>query len=146
MSDPIVRLVNVSMRFGRQQVLANVSLDVYAHQTLALIGESGCGKSVTLKRIVGLLTPTEGEVYFEGKPVHRMTERELTAMRLRAGFLFQGAALFDSLTVFDNVAFGLRAKGGVPEEQVRRRVRERLQEVGLPPSAEPKMPDRKSVV
>jgi phospholipid/cholesterol/gamma-HCH transport system ATP-binding protein len=140
MSDPIVRLVNVSMRFGRQQVLANVSLDVYAHQTLALIGESGCGKSVTLKLIVGLLTPTEGEVYFEGKPVHRMTERELTAMRLRAGFLFQGAALFDSLTVFDNVAFGLRAKGGVPEEQVRRRVRERLQEVGLPPVAEAKMP------
>ncbi|HVK17824.1 MAG TPA: ATP-binding cassette domain-containing protein [Fimbriiglobus sp.] len=140
MSDPIIRLVNVSMRFGRQQVLANVSLDILPHQTVALIGESGCGKSVTLKLIVGLLTPTDGEVYFEGRPVHRMTERELTEMRLRAGFLFQGAALFDSLTVFDNVAFGLRAKGGVSEEDVRRRVRERLQEVGLPPAAEAKMP------
>ncbi len=139
-ADPIIRLVGVSKRFGRQQVLANVSLDVFPHQTLALIGESGCGKSVTLKLIVGLLTPTEGEVFFEGKPVHRMTERELTEMRLRVGFLFQGAALFDSLTVFDNVAFGLRAKGGVAEAEVRRRVRERLQEVGLPPSAEAKMP------
>ena len=138
--EPLIRLVNVSKRFGRQQVLANVSLDVLPHQTVALIGESGCGKSVTLKLIVGLLTPTDGEVFFEGKPVHRMTERELTEMRLRAGFLFQGAALFDSLNVYDNVAFGLRAKGGVAEEEVRRRVRERLQEVGLPPAAEAKMP------
>src|SRR5829696_7121086 len=138
--DPIIRLVGVSKQFGRQQVLANVSLDVFPHQTIALIGESGCGKSVLLKLIVGLLTPTEGEVFFEGKPVHRMSERELTEMRLRAGFLFQGSALFDSLTVFDNVAFGLRAKGGVSEEEVRGRVRERLQEVGLPPTAEAKMP------
>jgi phospholipid/cholesterol/gamma-HCH transport system ATP-binding protein len=90
--------------------------------------------------IVGLLAPTDGEVFFEGKPVHRMTERDLTEMRLRAGFLFQGAALFDSLTVLDNVAFGLRAKGGVTEEEVRGRVRERLQEVGLPPASEAKMP------
>ncbi len=140
MSDPIVRLVNVSMQFGRQQVLANVSLDVYAHQTLALIGESGCGKSVTLKLIVGLLTPTEGEVYFEGKPVHRMTERELTAMRLRVGFLFQQAALFDSLNVYDNVAFGLRTKGGFTEEEIRSRVHDRVTEVGLPEAAVRKMP------
>jgi phospholipid/cholesterol/gamma-HCH transport system ATP-binding protein len=140
MSDPIIRLVGVSKRFGRQQVLANMSLDVLPRQTVALIGESGCGKSVTLKLIVGLLAPTDGEVFFEGRPVHRMAERELTEMRLRAGFLFQGSALFDSLTVFDNVAFGLRAKGGVSEEEVRRRVRERLQEVGLPLSAEAKMP------
>jgi phospholipid/cholesterol/gamma-HCH transport system ATP-binding protein len=140
MSDPVIRLANVSVRFGRQQVLSNVSLDVFPHQTLVLIGESGCGKSVTLKLIVGLLKPTDGEVFFEGKPVHRMTERELTAMRLRVGFVFQQSALFDSLTVFDNVAFGPRAKGGFGEEAVRLRVRERLQEVGLPPTAEPKMP------
>jgi phospholipid/cholesterol/gamma-HCH transport system ATP-binding protein len=141
MSDePLIRLVGVSKRFGRQQVLANVSLDVLPHQTVALIGESGCGKSVFLKLIVGLLTPTDGEVFFEGRPVHRMTERERTEMRLRVGFLFQGAALFDSLTVFDNVAFGLRAKGGVSDVEVQRRVRERLQEVGLPPTAEGKMP------
>ncbi|MFO0850834.1 MAG: ATP-binding cassette domain-containing protein [Gemmataceae bacterium] len=140
MSDPLIRLENVSVRFGRQQVLSRVSFDVHKGETIALIGESGCGKSVTLKLIVGLLKPTDGEVYFEGKPVRTMTERERTAMRLRAGFLFQGAALFDSLSVFDNVAFGPRAKGGMTDAAVAARVRERLQEVGLPPTAEPKMP------
>ena len=139
-ADPIIRLDRVSIRFGRQQVLSDVSLAVDPQQTLGLIGESGCGKSVTLKLIVGLLRPTGGGVYFEGRPVHEMTERELTAMRLRMGFLFQGSALFDSLTVYDNVAFGLRAKGGVSEDEVRQRVRDRLREVGLPEAVEAKMP------
>jgi phospholipid/cholesterol/gamma-HCH transport system ATP-binding protein len=128
------------MMFGRQQVLSNVHLDVFPNETLALIGESGCGKSVILKLIVGLLKPTDGEVSFEGKTVHRMNERDLTAMRLRVGFLFQGAALFDSLSVFDNVAFGVRAKGGTSEADVLTRVRERLTEVGLPDGVEVKMP------
>jgi phospholipid/cholesterol/gamma-HCH transport system ATP-binding protein len=140
MNDPMIRLRGVSMRFGRQQVLSNISLDIHPQQTVVLIGESGCGKSVTLKLVVGLLTPTEGEVFFEGKPLRQMSERELTEMRLRAGFLFQQAALFDSLNVFDNVAFGPRAKGGMSEDAIRQRVRERLQEVGLPEAAESKMP------
>lgn len=139
-SDPLVRLENVSVRFGRQAVLSNVSFDLYPHETVALIGESGCGKSVTLKLIVGLLSPTTGDVTFEGKPIRSMSERELTAMRLRVGFLFQQAALFDSLNVFDNVAFGPRAKGGLTDAQIRDRVRERLQEVGLPATVESKMP------
>ena len=137
---PLIQLVNVSVRFGRQQVLSNISLDVFPHQTMVLIGESGCGKSVMLKLIVGLLQPTEGDVYFEGKSVHAMSERELTAMRLRVGFVFQGAALFDSLNVLENVAFGLRAKGGFAESDIRQRVRDKLMEVGLPPTAETKMP------
>jgi phospholipid/cholesterol/gamma-HCH transport system ATP-binding protein len=140
MNDPMIRLQGVSMRFGRQQVLSNVSLDIRPQETVVLIGESGCGKSVTLKLVVGLLTPTEGEVFFEGKPLRQMSERELTEMRLRAGFLFQQAALFDSLNVFDNVAFGPRAKGGMSEDAIRQRVRERLQEVGLPEASESKMP------
>jgi len=140
MSDPLFRLTNVAVRFGRQVVLAGVNLDLAAHETAAVIGESGCGKTVLLKLLVGLLRPTEGEVAFEGKPLGNMTEAELTAMRRRVGFLFQQAALFDSLTVFDNVAFGLRAKGGLGEEQVRSVVRDRLGEVGLPPGAEAKMP------
>ena len=140
MPEPLIRLVGVSVRFGRQEVLANVHLDIGAHETLALIGESGCGKSVTLKLIVGLLQPTEGEVFFEGKPLHRMRERELVAMRQRVGFLFQGAALFDSLTVFDNVAFGLRAKGIKGHGALQERVRASLQDVGLPVAAESKMP------
>ncbi len=138
--EPLIRLADVSVRFDQQRVLSHVSLDIFPHQTVVLIGESGCGKSVTLKLIVGLLRPTEGEVFFEGKPLHRMGERELTAMRLRVGFLFQQAALFDSLTVYDNVAFGPRAKGGFTEDAVAGRVRERLQEVGLPATSETKMP------
>ena len=137
---PIIRLRGVSVRFGRQQILRGIDLDIGRNQTLCVVGESGCGKTVTLKLIVGLLTPTEGEVLFEDAPLHRMSERELTRMRLRVGFLFQQAALFDSLTVYDNVAFGLRAKGGLTEADVRGRVRDRVAEVGLPATAEPKMP------
>jgi len=139
-SEPIIRLQNVTVRFDRQTVLEGISLDVLPNQTLVLIGESGCGKSVTLKLIVGLLKPTAGEVLFEGKPLHLMNERELTTMRLRVGFLFQQSALFDSLTVFDNVAFGPRAKGGFTEDSIRQIVRERLQDVGLPLTVETKMP------
>ncbi len=138
--NPLIRLRGASVRFGTQPVLTNVHLDVTAGETVALIGESGCGKSVTLKLIVGLLAPTEGEVLFDGRSVPAMNERELTALRMRVGFLFQGAALFDSLTVFDNVAFGLRAKGGVSEVDIERIVRERVAEVGLTPNVLPKMP------
>ena len=139
-AEPIIRLADATVRFDRQTVLEGITLDVLHHQTLALIGESGCGKSVTLKLIVGLLKPTSGDVLFEGKSVQKMTERELTAMRLRVGFVFQQAALFDSLTVFDNVAFGPRAKGGASEASIRSIVRDRLQEVGLPKASEAKMP------
>lgn len=138
--EPLIRLVGVSMQFGRQRVLSNVHLDVFPHETLALIGESGCGKSVTLKLIVGLLKPTAGEVFFEGQPLHRMSERQLTAVRRRVGFLFQAAALFDSLTVFENVAFGLRTKGGLRETDITRVVIERLADVGLTPAVLQKMP------
>jgi phospholipid/cholesterol/gamma-HCH transport system ATP-binding protein len=141
MSDtPVIQLRGVGVRFGRQQVLAGIDLAVRAHETLCVIGESGCGKTVLLKLIVGLLTPTEGEVQFEGTPLRTLSERDLTRVRLRVGFLFQQAALFDSLDVFDNVAFGLRAKGGFPEAEIAKRVRERLLEVGLPETVEPKMP------
>lgn len=139
-TDPMVSLRGVAVQFGTQTVLANIDLDIMPQDTLAVIGESGCGKTVLLKLIVGLLKPTTGEVSLEGKPLHTLTENELTQLRLRVGFLFQQAALFDSLTVFDNVAFGLRAKGGVSETDIATKVRERILEVGLPATAEAKMP------
>lgn len=137
---PVIRLQGVSVRFGRQEVLRGIDLDIGPHQTVAIIGESGCGKTVLLKLIVGLLKPTEGEVRFEETPLSRMSETELTRMRLRVGFLFQQAALFDSLNVYDNVAFGLRTKGGFTEEEIRSRVHDRVTEVGLPEAAVRKMP------
>ncbi len=137
---PIIELRNVGLRFGAHQVLAGINLAVAARETLAVIGESGCGKTVLLKIIVGLLQPTEGEVLFESTPLKSFTETDLTRMRLRIGFLFQQAALFDSLNVLDNVAFGLRAKGGVGEAEIQTRVRSRLEEVGLSPTVLEKMP------
>ncbi len=141
---PIIQLKNVGVRFGTHDVLRAITLDILPGQSIAIIGESGCGKTCLLKLIVGLLKPTEGEVLFEGKSLGALRERELTDLRLRVGFLFQSAALFDSLNVYDNVAFGLKAKGGLSAEDMRNRVRERLQEVGLPDNVETKMPSELS--
>ena len=137
---PLITLHQVSMQFGPQRVLHAIDLEIQRGQTLVVIGESGCGKTVLLKLIIGLLRPSVGRVIFDGKHLEELSERELTQQRLRFGFLFQGAALFDSLSVYDNVAFGLRAQGRVPEREIREIVRQRLQEVGLPPTAVSKKP------
>jgi phospholipid/cholesterol/gamma-HCH transport system ATP-binding protein len=137
---PILTLEQVSVEFGPQRVLHAIDLAVAAGRTLVVIGESGCGKTVLLKLLIGLLHPTAGRVTFDGQDLAAMPERELTRQRLRFGFLFQNAALFDSLTVFDNVAFGLRAQRRCPEAEVREIVRQRLQEVGLPAGAVDKKP------
>jgi phospholipid/cholesterol/gamma-HCH transport system ATP-binding protein len=128
------------MQFNGQPVLNAVNLSIGAGQTLVVIGESGCGKTVLLKLIIGLLRPTMGRVSFDGKVLADLPERERTRQRLRFGFLFQGAALFDSLSVFDNVAFGPRAQGGRPEAEVGETVRQRLQEVNLPLDVAAKKP------
>ncbi len=138
--QPIIALEDVSVGFDTHSVLQDVSLAVRRGETLAVIGESGCGKTVLLKLMIGLLQPSRGQVLFDGRVLATLPETELTRERLRFGFLFQGAALFDSLTVFDNVAFGLRVHGKAPEAEVRERVRQRLQEVGLPAGVEEKMP------
>jgi len=137
---PLIRLEGVSIQFGSQKVLHNITLDIHKGQTLLVIGESGCGKTVLLKLMIGLLRPTSGKVTFDGKVLGDLGDRELTRQRLRFGFLFQGSALFDSLTVFDNVAFGLRQQGQRTHENIREVVRQRLQEVGLPVSVESKKP------
>lgn len=137
---PIVTLQNVSMQFNGQPVLESITLDVQRGQTLVVVGESGCGKTVLLKLITGLLRPTRGRVLFDGMELTSLADHELTKQRLRMGFLFQGAALFDSLSVYDNVAFGLRNVGRLDEDAIRERVRQRLQEVGLPAETEEKKP------
>jgi phospholipid/cholesterol/gamma-HCH transport system ATP-binding protein len=137
---PLIVLERVSVQFGTHRVLHSIDLNIRRGQTLAVIGESGCGKTVLLKLIIGLLRSTAGRVFFDGKVLADLPERELTRQRLRFGFLFQGAALFDSLSVYDNVAFGLRAQGRAPEAEIREVVRQRLQEVGLPMSVVEKKP------
>jgi phospholipid/cholesterol/gamma-HCH transport system ATP-binding protein len=139
-ASPLIALQQVSIQFGSQRVLHGIDLGIQRGQTVAVIGESGCGKTVLLKLIIGLLRPTVGRVFLDGRVLSDLTEDELTQQRLRCGFLFQGAALFDSLTVFDNVAFGLRAQRRCAESEVQEIVRQRLQEVGLPMTIVSKKP------
>lgn len=140
LSVPTLELRGITMEFGSQRVLQDISIDVRKGETLVLIGESGCGKSVTTKLLAGLLNPTRGQVNWEGRPVQGRTSRELRRDRLRFGYLFQGAALFDSMDVFENVAFGLRENTDLKEAQIRDVVVERLREVGLAESVGQKRP------
>lgn len=128
---PMIELANVTQRFGSQLVLRDISLAVEEGETLVIVGESGCGKSVTLKLMMALLDASAGRVLWRGRPVAAMNERQRAKERLGYGFLFQGAALFDSMSVSENVAFGLRQNTDLSEAKVRTIVRDRLREVGL---------------
>jgi phospholipid/cholesterol/gamma-HCH transport system ATP-binding protein len=128
------------MRFRHQQVLRDLNLRIRRGETVCIIGESGCGKTVLLKLIIALLKPTRGTVWFDRRNLATLREAELNKTRLRFGFLFQMAALFDSLTIFDNIAFGPREHKLHDEATIARIVAERLQEVGLPEGLEHKKP------
>lgn len=128
----VIRLDAVEVHFGRQRVLRDIGLTVPRGQTLAVIGESGCGKTVLLKTIIGLLRPTGGSVHFDGRNLAALSEREISHERTRFGFLFQQAALFDSMTIFQNVAFPLRQHTRKNPDEIQQIVAARLAEVGLP--------------
>jgi phospholipid/cholesterol/gamma-HCH transport system ATP-binding protein len=137
---PLIEFRRASRRFGPQEVLRDVSFRIAAGESVAIIGESGCGKSVTLKLMIALLAPTSGDVLLEGRSHFERSEKELTLERLRFGFVFQQAALFDSMSVEDNVAFGLRQNTPLSRDEIAAIVSERLHEVGLPPSVAYKKP------
>lgn len=131
-AGPLIDAQGVSVRFGEQVVLADINVSITRGQTVAIIGESGCGKTVFMKTLVGLVTPTAGRIVFDRRELSRMTHAELTTTRRRFGFVFQNAALFDSMSVFDNIAFPLRQSEATAEEEVTERVMRHLAEVGLP--------------
>jgi phospholipid/cholesterol/gamma-HCH transport system ATP-binding protein len=126
-----MRVVNLWKRFGRTEVLRGVSLDFPKGQITVVLGPSGCGKSVLLKHLVGLLRPDRGEVWFGPARIDGMPERELGIIRRQIGFLFQQSALFDSLSVRDNIAFPLREHGLEEERLINERVTRVLSLVGL---------------
>jgi phospholipid/cholesterol/gamma-HCH transport system ATP-binding protein len=139
-SQHFISLQRLNVTFGRQQVIRDLSFDIPRGQTVAVIGESGCGKTVLLKNIIGLLHPTSGHVVFDGQRIDQLNDRDITTLRSRFGFLFQNAALFDSMTIADNIAFPLRENGRMPEGKIRNIVEQRLNQVGLPTSVLPKRP------
>jgi len=131
-AKPLVRLVGVEKRLGRQKVLKGVDLEIREGENMVIIGRSGGGKSVLLKHIIGLMQPDSGHVWFRDKDLSRLSEEQLVPLRKETGMLFQNGALFDSLTVGENVAFPLREKGNINEEEIRREVERALKIVDLP--------------
>jgi phospholipid/cholesterol/gamma-HCH transport system ATP-binding protein len=132
----MISLRNVYKAFGSKRVLSGFSLDVEEGETVAIIGFSGAGKSVAIKHIVGLLMPDKGEVIVDGLNVPSLSRPELYQLRARIGYVFQFAALFDSLTIGDNVAMGLRKQEGLTETEIAERVHEALELVDLPDVAQ----------
>lgn len=139
MGEPAIRLAGVQKSFDSLVVLQGVDLAVAPGETITIIGGSGTGKSVLLRLIIGLIKPDAGRVWIDGEEITGRPEASLLPIRRRVGMLFQGAALFDSLTVAENVAFPLREHTRMSEAAIRERVREVLDLVGLP-GAEEKEP------
>jgi phospholipid/cholesterol/gamma-HCH transport system ATP-binding protein len=128
----MIQLIDVHKSFGAKRVLDGFSLDVVEGETMVIIGYSGTGKSVAIKHIVGHLEPDKGTVFVDGLEVPKLKRRELYALRARIGYVFQFAALFDSLSIGDNVAMGLRKQGTMNEQEIAERVNEALELVDLP--------------
>jgi len=127
----ILRLEGLEKTFEGKKVLDGVTLDVPRERITAIIGLSGAGKSVLLKHMIGLMRPDRGRVLVDGADIHRMSREDLCGVRRRFGMLFQSGALFDSLNVFENVAFPLRETTGMPEEEIREKVHGILRTVGM---------------
>ncbi|MDY6972999.1 MAG: ABC transporter ATP-binding protein [Thermodesulfobacteriota bacterium] len=127
----MIKIEDIRKSFDGNEVLKGVSLEVKKGEVIALIGGSGCGKSVLLKHVIGLMKADRGRVVVDGKDIHILRGREMNDLRDRLGFLFQGGALFDSLTVFENVAFPLKEKTRLSEQIIRERVFKELEHVGL---------------
>src|SRR5437763_13015308 len=128
----MIKLIDVYKAFGAKKVLEGFSLEVNEGETMVLIGYSGTGKSVAIKHIVGLLEPDSGTVWVDGKEVPKLAREELYELRSKIGYVFQFAALFDSLSIGDNVAMGLRKEGRLSEREIVSRVGEALELVDLP--------------
>ncbi len=130
---------DVHKRFGEREILRGVNLTIPAHETTAIFGVSGGGKSTIIKHIVGLLQPTSGDIFVDGVKVNGADEKTLLQIRKKVGFLFQNGALFDSMNIEDNVAFPIREHQHISRKDVEKLVDEKLSMVGLKPSVVKKL-------
>lgn len=127
----MIQIKGIDKSFGSNPVLRGLDLEIKTGEAVVIMGRSGCGKSVLLKQIMALLEPDEGTILIEGVDIFSLSPGDLNKFRLKLGMLFQGAALFDSLTVGENVGFSLYEHTKMPEDAIRERVREKLRLVGL---------------
>jgi phospholipid/cholesterol/gamma-HCH transport system ATP-binding protein len=127
----MIEIINLCKQFSGKKVLDNANLIINTGETMVIIGRSGCGKSVLLKHIIGIMKPDSGQVIIDGTDITKLNGRDLNAFRVRFGMLFQGAALFDSLTVEENIGFNLIEHSNWPRVEIRKRVTECLGLVGL---------------
>jgi phospholipid/cholesterol/gamma-HCH transport system ATP-binding protein len=130
-SEFAIRFEHVSKSFGALKVLDDVSFEIPLGRAFCILGRSGTGKSVTIKQLVGLLKPDQGHIFIEGEEITRLEGHELARIRKRMGFLFQYSALFDSITVGENVAFPLRRHSNLSDGEIRARAQQKLERVGL---------------
>jgi phospholipid/cholesterol/gamma-HCH transport system ATP-binding protein len=144
MADSLVELLDVRKRFDAVQVLRGISLDVERGDTLVIMGGSGSGKTVTLRIAAGLTRPDAGQVRVFGRNIERLSEEELLPIRRRMGYVFQGAALFDSIDVYENVAYPLREHSSLSEDEIHERVVHFLSLVGLKEDVLEKLPSELS--
>jgi len=129
--EPLIEFKNVTKRFGERTILDRVNLEVRDGEVTTIIGKSGTGKSVLLKHMIGLLAPTQGEILFRGRPVESMSRKELDELRSQFSYCFQNNALFDSLTVFENVALPLQQTTRMSRQEIESKVRERIDQLEL---------------
>jgi len=140
----MIKIVNLTKSFNGHKVLDGINLTMPTGQITVVIGKSGVGKSVLLKHIIGLLKPDSGRIFVDGQDISLLAGRELRQFKRRFGVLFQGGALFDSLNVFENIAFPLREKTRLTEAEIAKRVRNRLVQMSLTSEVETKFPDELS--
>jgi len=140
----LIEIHNIHKSFGEQEVLCGINLNIEKGETLSIIGNSGCGKSVLIKHLIGLLQPDSGDIFIEGKNMKELDRKDLERVRRKFAMVFQGSALFDSLNVYENVSFGLRRiEKDLSEIRLKQKVAEVLEIVGMP-GTENKMPSELS--
>ena len=130
-ADVLVEVQQLHVAFRSQKILRNINLTIPRGQTIAIIGESGCGKTVLMKMLIGLVSPSLGKVIFDGHRLSELNDKQISKLRTRFGFVFQGSALFDSMTIGQNVAFPLRQHTEKSDAEIREIVLARLADVGL---------------
>lgn len=140
----LIDVVDLDVAFDSQIILQDINLAIKAGETVAVVGESGCGKTVLMKTLVRLIEPTRGVIRFDGQDLSTLSPAVLCDVRRRFGFVFQNAALFDSMNIYDNVAFPMRQSTDADDDEIRERVYKHIREVGLPETVISKRPSELS--